>query len=78
MCGEHRAFPNYLSDCLLNNDREKFEEWVANQGRKKKEKGKADWVAVSETEEGVCSDEADRGRGAEASQGREMVPEEER
>jgi len=47
MCGERRRFPNYLSDCLIDNDQEKFEEWLAKQGRKKS-KGKGDLDIVSE------------------------------
>lgn len=35
LCGEVRQFPNYLSDCLIDNDREKFDEWVSRQYRKK-------------------------------------------
>jgi hypothetical protein len=35
VCGERKRFPNYLSDCLIENDREKFEEWLAKQGRRK-------------------------------------------
>ena len=47
LCGEKRRFPNYLSDCLIENDKEKFEEWLAKQGRKKS-KGKGDLDTVSE------------------------------
>ena len=47
LCGEKRRFPNYLSDCLIDNDQEKFEEWLAKQGRKKS-KGKGDLDIVSE------------------------------
>ena len=47
LCGEKRRFPNYLSDCLIDNDQEKFEEWLAKQGRKKS-KGKGDLDTVSE------------------------------
>ena len=47
LCGEKRRFPNYLSDCLIDNDQEKFEEWLAKQGRKKS-KGKGDLDFVSE------------------------------
>jgi hypothetical protein len=48
MCGEKRRFPNYLSDCLIDNDQEKFEEWLAKQGRKKS-KGKGDLDILSES-----------------------------
>ena len=47
LCGERREFPNYLSDCLIENDKEKFEEWLAKQGRKKS-KGKGDLDILSE------------------------------
>ena len=47
LCGERRRFPNYLSDCLIENDREKFEEWLAKQGRRKP-KGKGDLDVLSE------------------------------
>jgi hypothetical protein len=48
LCGERRRFPNYLSDCLIENDKEKFEEWLAKQGRRKP-KGKGDLDILSET-----------------------------
>lgn len=35
LCRERKAFPNYLSDCLIENDQEKFEGWLAKQGRRK-------------------------------------------
>jgi len=47
LCGERRRFPNYLSDCLIENDQEKFEEWLAKQGRRKP-KGKGDLGILSE------------------------------
>ena len=47
LCGERRRFPNYLSDCLIENDKEKFEEWLAKQGRRKS-KGKGDLDILSE------------------------------
>ena len=47
LCGERSKFPNYLSDCLIENDSEKFEEWLAKQGRKKS-KGKGDLDILSE------------------------------
>ena len=47
VCGERKRFPNYLSDCLMENDREKFEEWLAKQGRRKP-KGKGDLDILSE------------------------------
>ena len=47
MCGDKRIFPNYLSDCLIENDQEKFEEWLAKQGRMKS-KGKGDLDILSE------------------------------
>lgn len=47
LCGERKRFPNYLSDCLIENDREKFEEWLAKQGRRKP-KGKGDLDILSE------------------------------
>ena len=46
-CGERRRFPNYLSDCLIENDKEKFEEWLAKQGRRKP-KAKGDLDILSE------------------------------
>lgn len=52
LCGEKRRFPNYLSDCLIENDREKFEQWLAKQGRRKP-KGKGNWDILSEIEEGA-------------------------
>ena len=39
LCQARREFPNYLSDCLIDNDEEKFEEWLARQGRRKPKKG---------------------------------------
>ncbi len=53
LCGEQRGFPNYLSDCLADNDQEKFEEWLSRQGRKKKAKGKYNSDVLSVPEEGV-------------------------
>jgi len=47
LCGERKRFPNYLSDCLIENDRERFEEWLAKQGRRKP-KGKGDLDILSE------------------------------
>ena len=47
VCGERKRFPNYLSDCLIENDKEKFEEWLAKQGRRKP-KGKGDLDILSE------------------------------
>jgi len=47
LCGERRKFPNYLSDCLIENDSEKFEDWLAKQGRRKS-KGKGDLDILSE------------------------------
>jgi hypothetical protein len=47
LCGEKRRFPNYLSDCLIENDKERFEEWLAKQGRRKP-KGKGDLDILSE------------------------------
>ena len=47
LCGERKRFPNYLSDCLIENDREQFEEWLAKQGRRKP-KGKGDLDILSE------------------------------
>jgi hypothetical protein len=47
VCGERKRFPNYLSDCLIENDKEKFEEWLAKQGRRKP-KGKGDLDIPSE------------------------------
>jgi hypothetical protein len=47
LCGDQRRFPNYLSDCLVENDKEKFEEWLAKQGRRKP-KGKGDLDILSE------------------------------
>lgn len=35
LCGSRREFHNYLSDCLANKDRDKFEEWLAKNGREK-------------------------------------------
>ena len=51
LCGDHRVFPNYLSDCLIENDQEKFEEWLAKQGRRKPRRGVDE--TLSEIEEGV-------------------------
>ena len=39
LCQARREFPNYLSDCLIDGDEEKFEEWLARQGRRKSKKG---------------------------------------
>jgi hypothetical protein len=47
LCGDQRRFPNYLSDCLIENDREQFEEWLAKHGRRKP-KGKGDLDILSE------------------------------
>ena len=47
LCAEKRRFPNYLSDCLIENDKEKFEEWLAKQGRRKS-KAKGDLDVLSE------------------------------
>jgi hypothetical protein len=47
LCGERKRFPNYLSDCLIENDREQFDEWLAKQGRRKP-KGKGDLDILSE------------------------------
>jgi hypothetical protein len=47
LCGERKKFPNYLSDCLIENDQEKFDEWLAKQGRRKP-KGKGDLDIMSE------------------------------
>ena len=52
LCGEQKSFPNYLSDCLVDNDQEKFEEWLARQGRKAR-KARGNWDVLSELEEGV-------------------------
>jgi hypothetical protein len=52
LCRERRTFPNYLSDCLIENDREKFEQWLAKQ-RRRKPKGKGNWDILSEIEEGA-------------------------
>ncbi|MDM7999032.1 MAG: hypothetical protein QUS33_03280 [Dehalococcoidia bacterium] len=52
LCRARKTFPNYLSDCLIENDREKFEEWLARQGRKKA-KAKGSWDILSEIEEGM-------------------------
>lgn len=35
LCGSRREFFNYLSDCLADKDRDRFEEWVVKQGREK-------------------------------------------
>lgn len=48
LCGLTREFPNYLSDCLR--DAEKYEEWLARQGKKAKKKG--NWDVLSDLEEG--------------------------
>jgi len=47
LCRARKRFPNYLSDCLIENDKEKFEEWLAKQGRRKP-KGKGDLDILSE------------------------------
>lgn len=52
LCRARRTFPNYLSDCLIENDAEKFEEWLAKQGRRKP-KAKGSWDILSEIAEGV-------------------------
>lgn len=52
LCRARRTFPNYLSDCLIEDDSEKFEEWLAKQGRKKA-KSKGSWGILSEIEEGA-------------------------
>ena len=52
LCGEKKIFPNYISDCLIDNDREKFEEWLAKEGRKAR-KQKGNWDVLSEIEEGA-------------------------
>lgn len=36
VCGEKKEFHNYLSDCLLDKDKDKYEDWLAKQGRPKK------------------------------------------
>ncbi len=36
LCRARREFPNYLSDCLIDNDQEKFEEWLAREGRRRR------------------------------------------
>jgi hypothetical protein len=51
LCGERRTFPNYLSDCLIENDQEMFEEWLAKQGRRKPGRGVDETLA--EIEEGA-------------------------
>ncbi len=38
LCQARREFPNYLSDCLMDNDQEKFEEWLAREGRRRSKK----------------------------------------
>ena len=53
LCGERRTFPNYLSDCLLESDPEKFEEWLAKEGRRARKEKKGNWDILSEIEEGV-------------------------
>ncbi len=35
LCRARREFPNYLSDCLIDNDMEKFEQWLAREGRRR-------------------------------------------
>jgi hypothetical protein len=52
LCRARKTFPNYLSDCLIEDDKERFEEWLAKQGRKKT-KGKGHWDILSEIEEGA-------------------------
>ena len=39
LCRARREFPNYLSDCLIDSDMEKFEQWLAREGRRKSKKG---------------------------------------
>ncbi len=39
LCKARREFPNYLSDCLIDNDMEKFEQWLAREGRRRSKKG---------------------------------------
>ncbi len=38
LCQARREFPNFLSDCLIDNDQEKFEEWLAREGRRQSKK----------------------------------------
>jgi len=33
LCGATREFHNYLSDCLADKDKDKFEDWLAKHGR---------------------------------------------
>lgn len=39
LCKARREFPNYLSDCLIDSDMEKFEQWLAREGRRGLKKG---------------------------------------
>lgn len=41
LCKARREFHNYLSDCLIDNDQEKFEEWLAKEGRRKSKKSES-------------------------------------
>lgn len=33
LCGQKREFHNYLSGCLAESDKDKYEDWLANHGR---------------------------------------------
>ncbi len=31
LCGAHKQFPNYLSDCIAGPDKESYQEWLSKQ-----------------------------------------------
>jgi hypothetical protein len=31
LCGTHKQFPNYLSDCIAGPDKESYQEWLSKQ-----------------------------------------------
>ncbi|MDM7999486.1 MAG: hypothetical protein QUS33_05655 [Dehalococcoidia bacterium] len=31
LCGSHKQFPNYLSDCIAGPDKESYQEWLSKQ-----------------------------------------------
>jgi hypothetical protein len=39
LCQARREFPNYLSDCLIDSDKERFEQWLGREGRRRSKKG---------------------------------------
>jgi hypothetical protein len=45
VCGAQKQFPNYLSDCLANPDKESYQEWLNRQ----------EWQEMTWTQDGVIS-----------------------